>query len=48
MTAQTSLRKSVDVFLSTFVMNNFPANFTNAGQLKFRPEIERFVLYGGL
>ena len=36
----------MDVFLSTFVMNNFPANFANAGQLKFRPEIESFVLYG--
>jgi len=23
----------VDVFLSTFVMNNFPANFVNAGNL---------------
>lgn len=27
-------------------MNNFPANFAKAGQLKFRPEIESFVLYG--
>ena len=33
-------------FFEYFFMNNFPANFANAGQLKFRPEIESFVLYG--